>query len=359
MSVSRTKIVFLLLTAIAGGLVLALAGGQTAGAQGGDDASAGPVVYASDKQGNYDIYTLDPDTGLTTQLTDDPATDIDPVWSPDGSYIAFVSDRDGDFELYVMLSDGSDVLQLTNNNAEDSQPRWQPDGIHITYISDVNGQPDVYVISFTTGLVRQLTNDRFDERGPNFGATPGGAVNAATPFPTQGTPTPDAVVTSARLNVRENPGEGADILTSVGSGTTLDIVGRRPDNAWLQVIIPGNITGWVFADLVQVNIDLNTVPVVNAPYVAAPPTATPSPVPPTTLPVIISFTVDRDTITVGQCVTFTWVTQGINSVFYQGQGVVGNATRQECPAATTTFNLSVIRTDGLVDNRYITITVNP
>lgn len=354
MSVSRAKFLFLLFVAIS--LTLVPAGEKTAGAQGGTE-SPGLILYASDRQGNYDIYTLDSETGLITQLTDDPADDIEPVWSPDGSYVAFVSDRDGDFELYVMLPDGSDVVQLTNNDAEERQPRWQPDGIHIVYVSDVNGQPDVYAISFTTGLVRQLTNDRFDERGPNVGAaaTPGAA---GTP---QGTPTADAVVTSARLNVREYPGEGADILTSVGSGTALDVVGRRADNSWLQVTLPGSIMGWVFADLVEINIDLDTVPIVNTPYIAPPPTATPLPIPPTTisLPVIISFTVDRDTITVGQCVTFTWVTQGISAVFFQNEGVVGNATRAECPAATTTYNLRILKTDGSVDNRYITITVNP
>ena len=40
------------------------------------------------------------------QLTDDPAEDGGPAWSPGGTQIAFNSDRDGNFEIYVMNADG-------------------------------------------------------------------------------------------------------------------------------------------------------------------------------------------------------------------------------------------------------------
>ncbi len=64
-------------------------------------------------------------SGLTT-LTDNPANDSFPAWSPDGSRIAFTSDRDGNAEVYVMNADGSDLTRLTNNPAEDDAPAWSP-----------------------------------------------------------------------------------------------------------------------------------------------------------------------------------------------------------------------------------------
>ncbi|MBN1965028.1 MAG: PD40 domain-containing protein, partial [Anaerolineae bacterium] len=346
-----------LVVALAGLTLLARDDGS-AQAQGGE--VLGPVVLASDRSGNYEIYILNSQTGLMTQLTNNAFNDIDPVWSPDGSLIAFVSDRDGDYELFVMRPDGTDVQQLTLNFADEGQPRWQPGGQHLIFASDVNGQWDLYAIAVETGLVQQLTNDPADERGP--GAAEGGETVEPGPGPAAATPgqaVPDGVVDANSLNIRSNPGEGAQILTNVPRNTPLDIIGRRFDNTWLQVITPNNVTGWAFGGLIRVSIDLSTIPVVDAPFIAPPPTATPAPTASPVPQTIIEFWADRTTITAGECVTMSWRVEGIKAVYYQGTGVVGSGSRQECPAATTTYNLRVIRLDDVEDNRYITIVVNP
>ncbi|HEX3052693.1 MAG TPA: hypothetical protein VHP83_18685 [Aggregatilineaceae bacterium] len=236
MKISRwTLTLFLIVAAFAGGAAWALQSGL-AGAQ--TDNQPGAVVFTSDRSGNYDIYILDPETGVTTQLTNAPGQDVDPMWSPDGEYVAFASDRDGDFELFVMKKDGTDVRQLTANNAEDRQPVWQPNGLFIMYSSDVNGNWDLFVISADGAAVRQLTNDTFDERGPGAAAadeTP--VVPVATPLPaaTATAAQPDAVVTSFQINIRQSPGLGAAILVTIPQNSTLDIIGRLQDNSWLQV----------------------------------------------------------------------------------------------------------------------------
>ena len=229
----------------------------------------------------------------------------------------------------------------------------------------MNGQWDLYTVSADGAIVRQLTNDLFDERGPGFaegGIPPGQGVASPTPFVASPIPSaPEAVVKSRQLNVRTNPGEGAQIVTSVPQETALDIIGRRFDNTWLQVRIPDGRIGWVFTALVQVNIDLTTVPIVDAPFIAPPPTVTPSPTPipvtPTPVPVTISFGVDKTSIVSGECVTLTWYVEGIKAVFYQGEGVIGAGTRQECPTETTTYKLTVILLDDTVKERTITVTV--
>ena len=40
--------------------------------------------------------------------------------------IAFASERDGNFEIYLMDVDGSNQKRLTNNNADDGSPAWSP-----------------------------------------------------------------------------------------------------------------------------------------------------------------------------------------------------------------------------------------
>ncbi len=43
-----------------------------------------------------------------------------------GAKIAFASNRDGNFEIYVMNADGSDQTNLTNDPEYDWAPAWSP-----------------------------------------------------------------------------------------------------------------------------------------------------------------------------------------------------------------------------------------
>ena len=67
---------------------------------------------------------MDSDGENVVQLTDNYLGDGDPSWSSDGSKIAFASDRDGDWEIYIMDSDGENVVQLTDNDCYDGYPSW-------------------------------------------------------------------------------------------------------------------------------------------------------------------------------------------------------------------------------------------
>ena len=61
-----------------------------------------------------------------TRLTNNMVQNSEPVWSPNGLYIAFGSNRDGNFEIYTMNADGSGQTRLTNNPADDWLPDWGP-----------------------------------------------------------------------------------------------------------------------------------------------------------------------------------------------------------------------------------------
>ena len=57
------------------------------------------IVFASNRDGDWDIYSMDANGDNLLQLTDHPASDEDPACSPDGRRIAFRSERDGTPDL--------------------------------------------------------------------------------------------------------------------------------------------------------------------------------------------------------------------------------------------------------------------
>jgi dipeptidyl aminopeptidase/acylaminoacyl peptidase len=61
--------------------------------------------------------------------------------------IAFVSNRDGDLEIYSMEPDGSDQRNLTNDSTADTDPEWSPDGTRIAFVKAIEGHRNVYVMN--------------------------------------------------------------------------------------------------------------------------------------------------------------------------------------------------------------------
>lgn len=86
--------------------------------------------------------------GALTALaqTGKPVNYHNPSWSPDGKQIVFESDRDGKFAVYTINTDGSQLTKLTNGAANDEQPRWSKDGRKIVYISDRDGAFHIYLM---------------------------------------------------------------------------------------------------------------------------------------------------------------------------------------------------------------------
>jgi serine/threonine protein kinase len=106
----------------------------------------GEIVYYAERDGNFDIYKFNLNTGEETRLTDDPAADVSPSVSPNGRWIVFASDRDGDFEIYAMDTDGNGVRPLTNNNVDDLMPTYSRGMQWVIFASDAdgNGSYDLY-----------------------------------------------------------------------------------------------------------------------------------------------------------------------------------------------------------------------
>lgn len=126
------------------------------------------IAFSSDRDGNEEIYIMNGDGTEQTRITNNPASDGGPDWSPDRSKIAFVSDRDGNEEIYTMNADGTNPTRLTNNNVKDESPAWSPDGTKIAFVSWTDNMPNIYVMDADGRNVTQLTTK---DEGNGFAPT--------------------------------------------------------------------------------------------------------------------------------------------------------------------------------------------
>ncbi len=79
-----------------------------------------------------DLYTMPIVGGLATRISSGQAFDMQPRFSPDGGSIAFVSDRDGNFNIWLVDPDGSNPRQVSREaNREVNSPAWAADGQYV------------------------------------------------------------------------------------------------------------------------------------------------------------------------------------------------------------------------------------
>jgi eukaryotic-like serine/threonine-protein kinase len=182
------------------------------------------AYWASDERSQRDIWTMSPSGEGVVQVTNDAATDWNPVWSPDSAHLYFVSDRSGGMQLWrvaidqkggrpltepelvptpsafsqhISLSRDGKRLAFVNVNLKrnlyrveiDSrrekttgQPKAltlgtrqgvdldiSPDGERLAYTTVADNQEDVVLInSDGTGEARRLTDDEYRDRGPRW-----------------------------------------------------------------------------------------------------------------------------------------------------------------------------------------------
>ncbi len=120
----------------------------------------GKIVFVSQRDGNREIYTVNPDGTNQTRLTNNPATDSGAAWSPDGNKIVFQTNRDGNNEIYTMNADGSNQTNLSNNPASDFIGRgWSPDGTKMAFTSARDGNNEIYTMNADGSNQTNLSND--------------------------------------------------------------------------------------------------------------------------------------------------------------------------------------------------------
>jgi len=139
------------------------------------------ILFSSNRDGNFEIYSMDIDGSNIERLTNDSAIDTETNCSLNGNLIAFTSYRDnnGEGEIYVMNPDGSNLRRLTNQYGDDSSPSLSPNAERITFKSERTGMYQNYIMNLDGTDLQQLTNSSW-----NYGSqwSPNGEKLAFTSY---------------------------------------------------------------------------------------------------------------------------------------------------------------------------------
>jgi Tol biopolymer transport system component len=125
------------------------------------------IAFQSDREGRYQIWTMDPDGGTPVDLSQDESDDRHPVWSPDGRRIAFDSGDSVLRDIWVMNTDGSDRHRVTTIDGFNSFPSWSADGSRLAFYNYRDGVTDLWLIGADGSAPNQVTRGLADERKNN------------------------------------------------------------------------------------------------------------------------------------------------------------------------------------------------
>jgi len=132
------------------------------------------ILFASDKNGTNQLYTVRPDGENLKKITNLPAIRGRSDWSSDGQYIVTYSGEPWHRELYIMNADGSNVHQLTPSGGNSQGPSFSPDGKWVAFTAyfdhpnEDNGC-EIYIIRIDGTDLRRLTNNDYCDYQPRWG----------------------------------------------------------------------------------------------------------------------------------------------------------------------------------------------
>jgi TolB protein len=126
------------------------------------------IAFASNRNGYWDLYLLDLASGQTSRLTDTPAFDGSPSWSPDNVWLTYESYADGNLEIFIRaVSDPAQVYRITTDASTDSSPAWSPQARQIAFVSNRSGRNEIWIADLD-----KVGDQRFSEVSQVDGLVP-------------------------------------------------------------------------------------------------------------------------------------------------------------------------------------------
>jgi len=114
------------------------------------------------------LWIIPSSGGTATKITPWDVESTQPVWSPDGEWIAFQNySTAANFAIWVVKPDGSQLHALTSGPFDDREPSWYPDSNKVIFSSDRSNDKQYKIWSVTLdGALQQLTTGTGAESNP-------------------------------------------------------------------------------------------------------------------------------------------------------------------------------------------------
>ena len=135
--------------------------------------STGPLdpVYSPDGRWiafsmRGDIWKVPAEGGTAVALTAGPAYHFEPAWSPDGTRLALSMDSDGNLDIGVVSAEGGTVARVTTDRAVDVEPTWSADGKSLYFVSARARNFHIFRHDLTTHTDTIVTNEPGEQIQP-------------------------------------------------------------------------------------------------------------------------------------------------------------------------------------------------
>ena len=201
------------------------------------------IAFSSNRDGNFEIYTMNADGSDVQRVTTATGDDTKPAWSRDKTKLAFVSQRDGNAEIYVQnIADGKAVgaaQRITNDPAFDGAPSWNPDGTQLVIQSERDQDIALYVVNVASQSVRRLTQRKgFRDQNPAWSPKGDLIVFQSSEAPIAGQSYPNGI--PIYLYTIGINGEGVQQIASAGFSSNQNPA-WSPDGAKVTYATPRRI----------------------------------------------------------------------------------------------------------------------
>lgn len=92
-----------------------------------------PILFSSNRDGNFEIYKMNADGTDQQRLTNSPESESGGRWSPNGQKILYIKSIVTALQIWVMNADGSNQTLVSDATGVQSRASWSPDGQKILF----------------------------------------------------------------------------------------------------------------------------------------------------------------------------------------------------------------------------------